>query len=87
MVKKNTCHTSHASHNSQSGYEKYGVLKETNRKTCKSDNEQGDILYKCFIMIGNICYIHKDITQTYLLSTKVKCRKITMKDSMLYMSA
>ena len=85
MVKKNTCHTSHASHNSQSGYETYGVLKR-NRKTYKSENEQGDILYKCFIMIGKICYIHKDITQSYMLSTKVKCRKITTKDLILYMS-
>ena len=38
-------------------------------------------------MIGKICYIHKDITQNYMLSTKVKCRKITTKDLMLYMSA
>ena len=66
MVKKNTCHTIHASHNSQSGYETYGVLK--NRKTYKSENEQGDILSKCFIMIGkNLLH-----TQGYYIKLYVK---------------
>ena len=32
-------------------------------------------------------YVKHKGTQNYMLSTKVKCRKITTKDLMLYMSA